>query len=327
MKPIAVHAFIVLLLGIPSVAFASFSDIPASSPLLPALTHLVSAGAITDGGSFRPNEKLTRAQAVKMILSATMKSTDLEKITASSFPDVPVDAWYMRYAEAARMRKMVNASTPFNPEGRVTKTAFIKMLLIGKATDASMAFSDLRDPLSSDVADRNEWYFAPMRYAVASAMTAANKDGLLFPSREITRGDAALLFHRFDLFASGERAQALLTQTESEITRILTLLDHLDIRSAEYAGARAVLSARGALTSRPNEPIVQGALKVAKGFQSLVSAYKAGQGGNADAVITYAKEAYAAADKAEGISPDLKGVASRMRSIAKRMAEEARKKK
>lgn len=325
MERITICLITASLLVLPITGFAaSFSDVPATDPLTPAVAHLVSIGAVTQGGAFRPNEKLTRAQAVKMLLSTTMKASDLEKITFSSFPDVPSDAWYMRYAEAARMRKIVSASSPFNPEGRVTKAAFIKMLLIAKAIDAATAFSDINNPLSSDAADRNAWYYAPMRYAVASAMTAATKDGLLLPSREITRGDSALIIHRFDQFVSGDRTQVLLIQTESEIARVLQLLGQRKMQDADTAAARAVLTARGALTSRPHEPVVQAALKIAKGFQSLVQAYKAVQSGKSDAVIMYAKEAYAAAEKAEAISPGLAGVSSRMRSIAKRMADEAR---
>ena len=86
-----------------------------------------------------------------------------------------------------------------------------------------------------------------------------------------------------------------------------------------------MLTARGALTSRPNEPIVQGAVKITKGFSSLVQAYKAGRDGKSDDVIKFSKEAYAAADKAEAISPNLAGITRRMRMIAKSMADEARK--
>lgn len=315
---------------LPALAFAqstpfSFTDVPLTSPVHAALEALVANGAITAGGSFRPNDKLTRAEAVKILLSATMKPDELAKITVSSFPDVAPDAWYMRFAEAARMRKMVSASASFNADGVITKAAFIKMLLLANKIDPSAAFSDIHAALSSDVSSGNEWYYAPMRYAVAVSMTAANKDGLLSPSREITRADSALILDRFDGFIAGERTQVLLSQTESEITRVLALLNRKDLQEASSASTRSLLTARGALTLRPNEPLTQGAVKIAKGFQSLVLSYAAGAAGRIDDVIKYAKEAYAAADKAETISPALSGVTRRMRTIAKSLADEARK--
>ncbi|MSR67952.1 hypothetical protein EXS65_03980 [Candidatus Peribacteria bacterium] len=323
--------FILLSLAIavgvvPTVLLAaSFSDIPKGSSLSAAVEHLVTIGAVSAGGTFRSSEKLTRAQAVKMLIVATVKDAELQKITSSTFTDVSEGAWYMRYAEAAKMRKIVASSAAFNPDGSVSKAAFLKMLLLSKKIDSSLSFSDIRLPLSSDLSNVSEWHYPFFRYALATATTAATQDGLLSPSREITRGDAALLIYRFDEYAVGKRAQALLSQTESEIARVLRLLDDGKIQDAEYASTRALLSARGALTSHPNEAIVQGVLKIAKGFQSLVFSYKAGRDRNAEDVIKYAKEAYAAAEKAEAISRSLEGVARRMQTIAKTMAEEARK--
>lgn len=312
------------------IAFAeappsSFTDLPAGSPVAIAANHLLSIGALDADGRFKSNEKVTRAQVVKVLILSTPRSGELEAFNVSSFEDVSQDAWYMRFAEAAKSRKMLSASRVFNPDGPVTKAAFIKMLLLAKNIDSSAAFSDIHAALAEDVLEQSAWHYPFMRYAVGSSMTAANRDGLLAPSREITRGDMALLIYRLDQFIAGNRVQVLLTQTESELSTVLRLLNRQDVRAAEFASARSILTARGAVTSRPNEPLTQGVLRIAKGFQSLVSAFRAGREGNSEDVIRFAKEAYAAADKAETISGNLSSVTARMRTIAKSMADEARR--
>ena len=303
----------------------AFTDIPASSPIAPAAEYLLSKGIIVASPQFKPNDKLTRAQAVKILVAPLVKPEELAKLTASAFSDVATTAWYFPYAEAARLMKIVDASPVFNPDKAVTKAGFMKMLLTSKKIDYNGAFSDFTVPLSTDVTSTSDWFYPVMRYGLASSMTAVGKDGLLSASREITRGDMALLYYRLEMYRSDRRTQALLSQTETEIGNVLQMLDTKNIQQAEYASNRSIITARGALTSRPNEPLVQGAVKVAKGFQSLVLAYKAGISGDLDSVLKYTKDAYASADKAKALSPSLSVVATQMQTIAKNMADEARK--
>ena len=319
---------IVLGMGIPALAFAqtqTFSDVPSTSPVAAAADYLVSKGVIAPAAQFKPNDKLTRAQAAKILVSTLVSPDQLATLKQSSFSDVPATAWYMPYAEAARQLKIVDSGAMFNPEKSVTKAAFIKMLLSSKKLDYNGAFSDFVAPIATDVTTSSEWFYPVMRYSIAASMTAVGKDGVLSPSREITRGDMALLYYRLDMYMADRRTQALLSQTETDIGNVLQMLDSKNVSQAEYASNRAILSARGALTSRPNEPLVQGAVKVAKGFQLLVLAYKAGVTGDLDAVLKNTKEAYAAADKARLLSPSLSVVTTQMQQIAKSMADEARK--
>ncbi len=303
----------------------SFSDVPATSPLFPAVEYLKSKGIVQGGAKFNPNDKLTRAQAAKILVAPLVNADELKKITKSSFADVAPTAWYLSYTEAAKIIGIVDAAPKFNPDSPVTKAGFIKMLLVSKKVNYTAAFSDFTLGLSTDVPNANDWYYPVMRYAIAGSITAVGKDGILSPSREITRGDMALMYYRLDMYIAGRRTQALLSQTETDITNVLQMLDAKNVAQAEFASARAVIASRGALLSRPNENIVKGAVKVAEGFQSLVRGYKAGITGQLDIVIQSSKDAYAAADKAKAFSPGLATVTDQMKTIAKNMADEARK--
>ena len=303
----------------------SYTDVPETSPVFPAVEYLKAKGVLTPAAAFHPSDKLTRAQAAKIIIAPLVRPEELAKVTATTFTDVAPTAWYMPYVEAARQLKIIDSVPTFNPDKPVTKAGFMKMLLTAKKLDYNGAFSDFTAPLATDTANKSDWFYPVMRYGLAASMTAVGQDGNLSPSREITRADMALLYYRLEMYMADRRTQALLSQAETDIGNVLQMLDAKNIQQAEYASNRSILTARGALTSRPNEALVQGAVKVAKGFQFLVLAYKAGVSGDLDGVLKNAKDAYASADKAKSLSPGLSVVTTQMQTIAKNMADEARK--
>ncbi len=304
-----------------------FTDISADSPLAPAVLYLKEKGMVQSAPLFKPNDKLNRAQAAK-ILAVPLKSADaLATITTTSFTDVPAGSWYLPFAEAARTLGIVDSVEKFNPTGALTKAAFTKMLLSSKKIDYKTSFSDLTGPLSSDVSDASQWYFPVLRYALASSMTSISKDGNLSPGRELTRGDMALLAYRLDMYLAGRRTQALLSQGETEIGNVLAMIEAKSADQAELAGNRAVVTVRGALSAKPNEPIVKAATKVAEGYKHLALGFKAGNSGNLDACIDHAKQVYELADKAKEFNPDLAFITDKMQQSAKEMADAARKAK
>jgi hypothetical protein len=325
-----VAASAVITLSMPLVAFAQsaaalYSDVPQSSPVFAAVQYLQTKGVLQPASQFKPGDKLTRAQAVKILVASRVTPDELAKITKSSFSDVPASAWYMPYAEAARTMGIVDSAPAFHPDQVVTKAGFMKMLLASEKIDYNSAFSDFKLPLATDVPSPTDWFYAVIRYAIASSMTAVDKDGLLAPSHNITRSEMALIYYRLDMYVANRRTQALLSQTETDIGNVLQMLTDKNIQQAEFASARSMLAARGALVSRPNEPLVKGAVKVTEGFQSLVLGYQAGASGDFNSALKNAKDTYASAAKAKAFSPGLVTVTTQMQAIAKNMADQARK--
>ncbi len=314
-----------LSISFAGVAHASmFSDLPDTDPVAAAAEYMVTKGLVQASPQFKPNEKFTRAQAAKILVSSIVKPEEVAKITSSSFTDVKPGTWYLPFAEAARILGIVDTATLFNPDKPVTKAAFMKMLFTSKKIDYKKSFSDLKAPLSSDVQNSADWTYDIMRYAISASMTAVSKEGTLSPNRELTRGEMAMLYYRLEMYQAGRRTQALLSQAETEISNILQLLTDKQMDQADAAALRSVLSARGALASRPDDPLVKAAVKVSEGFQWLVKGYKAGSSGDLDGAIAAAKNAYALADKAKAFSPGLEALTVQMQTISKNMASEAR---
>ena len=323
----------VSLLASPLTAFAQtapFTDVPANHPAADAVRYLKEKGIIGGyaDGSFKPDNKVNRAEALKIIVAPYVSQEILATATESVYGDVPAGSWFLPYVEAARqMLKVIDgppAKPNFLPTNNVTKAEFIKMLLVANKVDPATTLGEIRSGLATDVTNPGEWYYPHMRFAVASSMTMVTDDGMLNPGQELTRSQVALLLYRLEMFKQGRRTQALLTEAETEILNVLKLFESKDIVNAEYAATRSTVAARGALISAPDEAIVKGAVKISEGFQSLVAAYKAGLNGDLDGTISLAGAAWNSAAKAMEFSSGLSPVAQQMQAIAKSLADEAR---
>lgn len=307
----------------------SFSDVSPNHPVFEAVEFLKAQGIISGyaDGTYQPGKKVNRAEAVKILVAPLVNQQQLLAFNATVYQDIPGNAWYLAFVEAARQSFGFIDGPPakilFYGERPVQKAEFLKMLLKANKVDTN-AFSEIRLALSSDVVNPDEWYYPHMRYALSSSMTMISADGLLSPGRELTRGDVALFLYRFMMYKAGRRTQALLSEAETEIQNVLNSLDKNDIAQAEYASARALIAARGAHASRPQEPIVQAAVKTTESFRALVRAYRAGVTGDLDTVIRLSGEAWNLAARAQELDPSLANISSQVQLAAQKMADSAR---
>ncbi|PZT53784.1 S-layer homology domain-containing protein [Paenibacillus silvae] len=84
---------------------ASFTDVPADLWAAEAIAYVQSAGLMTgyQDGSFKPDGKLTRAEAVK-VLNVLFKHSPLTGAATPSFSDVPATHWAYADIEAAAQK-------------------------------------------------------------------------------------------------------------------------------------------------------------------------------------------------------------------------------
>ena len=132
----ALSIFAVTLLPLSVIAqgtVPAFVDVSQDNKaLFDATKYLAEIGVIQPGGAFKPDDKITRAQVAKILVTPLVGVDQLKQITKSTFADVPVGQWYVSYVEAARALGIVSTAPTFNPNGPVTKAAFFKMLFTSK---------------------------------------------------------------------------------------------------------------------------------------------------------------------------------------------------
>ncbi len=320
-----------LLLLPGAVSAASFSDVPESHPAYEAIEYLRSRSVVQGYAdkTYKPDQVLNRAEALKFIIAPLVEPEALAHFTETAYDDVPKGSWFLPYVEIARQAEIIDGppkKASFFGGNTVMKSEFFKILLLAHKVDPN-SYSEIRLPLSSDVTDPNAWFYPYLRYGIASSMTMVTANGTLDPSRPLTRADASQLLFRLLMYREGRRTQALLSESETEILLVLSLLEQNNIDQAEYASARALLAARGAHAAKPNEPIVIGALKTTEAFRALVRAYRAGLNEEYDEVIRLTKDAWTLAEKAKETAPGLEKLIIEVQNVATTMANTAREAK
>ncbi|MBU0766243.1 S-layer homology domain-containing protein [Patescibacteria group bacterium] len=320
-----------LLSSLPAAAqdAQSFSDVSPDNPVYEAVEFLRSQGIISgyDDGTFKPDKSVNRAEALKIIIAPLVSADQLALVTQTPFADIEEGAWYLPFVEAARQNEIIDGppnKTKFLGGNTVITAEFLKMLELANKVNPQTFLGEIRLPLSSDVSNPDEWFYPYMRYALASSMIMIGQDGLLHPGEQLTRGDTALLLYRFLMYQQERRTQALLSETENEMIIVLAMLDEGNIDQAEFAAGRAILAARGAHIKRSDEPIIQGAVKIAEAFQEIVKAYQTGMAGQFANVVTLSGNAWNLAASARDLSPDLAPISEQVQKIATNMADSAR---
>ena len=86
----------------PTMAAASFVDVPTNHPNYDAISYLETNHSIqgyTDG-TFRPSQTINRAEFVKILVANLYKDQPfyINACHGTFFPDIPQDAWYISYA-------------------------------------------------------------------------------------------------------------------------------------------------------------------------------------------------------------------------------------
>lgn len=327
---IAAVVLLVAIMILPSVHAEAFRDVPAGDELSDAVAYLHAKGIIQgySDGTFRPDQDVQRAEALKLIVSAKQPAeADLSAYSKSDFSDVSSDAWYFPYVEYSfKKLNIVNGppvASSFHPARSVTKAEFFKMFLLSQGADMN-ANADVKLPLAPDVTDATTWYYPYVRTSFYTSMSIIGKSGTIHPERTLTRADVALLMYRFLTFREGKRTQALLSEIETEIVQTTHAINDTDVRQAEYASARALLAARGARAMAPKETIVAAALKITESYRALVRGYRARIDKNYVEAAQLSKDAWSIAKEAMTMSDSVKTLATVVQESAAAIAKEAR---
>ncbi len=142
---------------------------------------------------FRPNNSVTRAELVKMLVGCEMK--DPPTTLNNLFADVSADKWYAPYISYARsLGKIVGYEDgTFRPNVSINRAEALKTILLAKYSEEEIvggehSFSD---------ANQTAWYSRYLGFAVSRDFVSGytdksgNPTGLFGPSNTLTRAEAA----------------------------------------------------------------------------------------------------------------------------------------
>ena len=171
-------------------AATSFADVPANAYFADAVKWAVDKG-ITNGLSdtmFGPYESCTRAQIVTFLWRAAGSP---EPKTASSFTDVPANAYYAKAVAWAVENGITNGmtETTFAPDATCTRgqsVTFLYRALKGTAS-GSANFTDVKS---------DAFYADAVNWAVASDVTNGTSATTFSPNADCTRAEIVTFLYR-----------------------------------------------------------------------------------------------------------------------------------
>lgn len=176
-------------------ASALFSDVSSLNKNSVAIDALVEQGVLQgySDGSFMPDQEVTRAEAVKIILLGMGISVDENASSAGQFSDVTESDWFYDVVGTALNLGIVQGydDGTFRPSQTVNRAEAVKMML---AADGSTATVPGSDPFV-DV-PTTAWFSSYANYAKTWNIEPPQTDGLWHPEAAITRGNISEMVYR-----------------------------------------------------------------------------------------------------------------------------------
>ncbi len=142
-------------------------------------------------GTFKPDNTLNRAEALKLILEANEIQTSEQE---HPFPDIEKGTWFMKYVSTAFKRSIVKGygDGNFKPGNTVSRAEFIKMAIATRGFEPTTDFtSDPYDDVKKDL-----WYAKYFHFAKTHSLLRLKKGGFMVPNNPITRGEAADVIYK-----------------------------------------------------------------------------------------------------------------------------------
>ena len=302
-----------------------FTDVPNTHENYVAIKFLKDLKVIGgyDDGSFKPNAKVNRAEALKFILVGT--GTEVKDLTKDpTFSDVKKADWFAKYIMNAKDQGVVtgNPDGSFKPSTIVNRSAFIKMLLMAnkfqpEGWKPSKQYADIKE---------SDWFYKYMTYAGVAGLLKEDAKGNLAPSKELTRAEVAEIMYLMTIIRNGSNQKLLMQQTESQLVQIDTYVNATDLVSAKRASELAVDLTQQLIKLSPTDVTILGLAKIAKAYDFVLTAFIAGVQKNYDLSKDYALKAIAKATEAVGVDPKVKTIAEYIQKRAQEVLNQLPKK-
>lgn len=200
----AAFSGLLLMTIFPHLVYAEniFEDVLADHPNFEAIQYLKDHSIIQgyEDGTFKPEEKINRAEALKIILlSANFHLLDQENATTDAqvlFTDVQSTDWHFSYIKKAVDLTIVQGydDGSFKPENTVNMAESLKMIL--KANDELEGNEDLPGDPFRDV-EEDEWFASYAYFFKSYYLLEDDLEGNLHAEKELTRGELSELIYRY----------------------------------------------------------------------------------------------------------------------------------
>lgn len=178
---------------------AIFSDVSPGDVSYDAIYFLKKYGVISGypDGSFGPENEVSRAEVLKIILNAINANLFTGDLP---FSDIPDGEWFTTYVATAYDRQIIDGypDLTFRPANVVNRAELLKILLEAFAVNVN---DEVIEDVYADVS-KDEWYAPYVAYGKEKNLIVL-KDGLFRPEEGMTRREVAETVYRILMLKLG----------------------------------------------------------------------------------------------------------------------------
>lgn len=185
--------------GTISEAKQIFGDVPTDFWGYEPIRYLSAKRAVGGDGSgnFYPNNAVTRAEFVKMLLvSFGCEITVLPEDAEIPFADVSRESWYCDYIITAHELGVLRGSLGLaNPDGYITREEMAAMV-IRLAESMDISFEAAAEPVVfGDKAEISDWAFSAVAKLQLAGVISGKEQGMFAPKATATRAETARIIY------------------------------------------------------------------------------------------------------------------------------------
>lgn len=293
-----------------------FTDVNKMNANFVAIDYLSSQNILKgyEDGSFKPDQKVNRAESLKIIFSGLKVTMETGMDLSKLFPDVKADDWFAVYVAHAKNKGIIsgNVDGTFAPARTVSRAEFIKMLL------ETVGFKKelwLNLQIFADI-PKEAWFAPYLNYAGKSGLLSKDSNNNLYPAAQLSRAEVAEIVYLMLVIINSKDLQFLISQSEAQMAQIEIYLGENDIASGNRAATLAVDMTQQALKLLPADAVVLGTAKIAKAYSLLVSSFIAALESRYADARDLANQTIAKADEAWQVNHDTEIVARHLKDKA-----------
>lgn len=196
-------------------AATSFRDVPTDLDHHASISSLAERGIITgyEDGTFRPDEKLTRAHASKIL--ALSLGLDVTNVKDPGFKDINKNHWYYGYVAALANAGYLSGfeDGTFRPNSPMTRAQTSKILDLSYKLPLEAKTENPYTDVSNSA-----WYVNHVRKLVENKVTKGTTATTFEPNANVTRAQMASFVVRSENF---EKVAKIVDETKAQIRAIV----------------------------------------------------------------------------------------------------------
>ncbi|MDY3929407.1 MAG: S-layer homology domain-containing protein [Clostridia bacterium] len=143
--------------------------------------------------TYRPDEKITRAEFVTLILRILGKENTSYK---GAFSDVSTEDWYCNSVQTALDRGLISRDEKFRPNDYIRRDEIVKIAALAYLKDHTAPDLNVSMAMFSDSSEIEDWAKEYIQVGLNLGIVSGYDDGKFHAERTATRGETAAILAR-----------------------------------------------------------------------------------------------------------------------------------